>query len=86
MKCPLCDGKGDQFALVNMGGSSHYSGYFVCDTCKGTGLIADEHMRRMIAGKAAREARMKRGETLRQAAKRKGVTALEISKFERGEI
>ena len=85
MKCPSCDGKGERFAFVNMGDKPHYSGYFPCNTCKGTGLITDEHCRRIIAGKAAREARQARGETLMQAARRKGVSALEISRFERGE-
>ena len=86
MKCPSCNGKGERFAFVNMGLRPHYSGNITCHTCKGTGLINDEKWRRMIAGKAAREARQSRGETLAQAARRKGITALEISKFERGEI
>lgn len=85
MKCPRCDGGGQTFAFVNMGDEAGYVGPVNCMVCKGTGLITDEHMSRIIAGRAAREARQARGETLMQAARRKGVSALEISRFERGE-
>lgn len=85
MECPTCNGRKELFAFVNRGDKPHYSGYVVCQVCKGSGVITDEKMGRMIAGKAAREARVARGETLRQAAVRKNTTASEISRFERGE-
>lgn len=85
MRCPRCDGGGQLFAFVNMGNQPGYAGPKNCTVCKVTGLITDEHMRRIIAGRTAREARLSRGETLMQAARRKGVSALEISRFERGQ-
>ena len=83
--CPNCtDGK--VTAFVNRGPDidTHSIETFPCATCGGTAKIDDELAGWIIKGKAARDARVVRRESLLEAANRMGITPGELSQIERG--
>lgn len=84
--CPHCDGKGETFVFINTGYDyrGHTSGFRPCPTCKGEQVISESQAKAIADGRAMRDARVSRRETLRDAAKRMGVSPAELSKRERG--
>jgi len=55
-----------------------------CQSCAGTGQWTAEQAVRFRDGQKARQERVERGETLREAARRLGVSAAALSAFEQG--
>lgn len=84
--CPHCSGERKVFAFMNNGPDyrTHTSGLIDCRTCLGAGKITQEHADRIAAGTSMRTQRVQRGESLRDAAKRLGITATELSAIEHG--
>lgn len=83
--CPHCtDGK--VTAFVNRGPdiSTHSVEAFQCATCGGTSEIDEELSGWIAKGKAARDARVARRESLLEAATRMGISPGELSQIERG--
>lgn len=79
--CPTCEGKGKLsgyacpgFRLVELG----------CVTCYGQKEISDEHLQQIEKGKAMRQERIKRGVSLREEAKRLGLSPSDYSAVEQG--
>lgn len=84
--CPRCDGSGFITAFVNRGPDigKHSVETLPCSTCSGVGSIDDETARRIADGKSMRDQRVARLETLRDAARRLGMTSSELSAIEQG--
>ncbi len=85
--CPHCNGDKKVFAFLNNGPDyrTHTSTFIDCRTCLGRGVITREHADRIVAGASMREQRVQRRESLRDAAKRLGITAVELNAIERGD-
>ena len=64
----------------------HYSAevLMTCEVCDGHGLVSAEVLRRYHMGRAHRDARRERGETMFACAQRLGVTSAQLSAFEKG--
>jgi len=86
MECPTCEGKKFGIAHFNTGpdSSKHRWGEVACFTCNGVGSITDEHAKRIKDGKARREARIARGESMMESAARLGITVVALSALEHG--
>ena len=85
MKCPTCLGEKKLLAHLNRGiDATHSFEYIDCITCKGTGEITEEHFKKIQMGKELRKARIERGETLFDAAKRQKLTTAQLSAIENG--
>ena len=85
MKCPTCLGKKKLLAHLNRGiDATHSFEYIECIVCKGTGEITEEHFKKIQMGKELRKARIERGETLFNAAKRQKLTSAQLSAIENG--
>jgi len=82
--CPNCKGKGEVFAFID-GETFRECTRVECHSCEGNKEVTPEHYEAMLKGKVMREDRLKRYMTLRAEAERLGITALELSKMERGE-
>lgn len=83
--CPHCRGEKGGVAHINTGPDRpHEWGWLPCSTCAGTGEVSDEHLARIERGNRVRAERLARDESLREAAKRMGITAAELSAIERG--
>ena len=76
MDCPRCKGKGHATSRP-----FHESR---CSTCFGTGVVFDERARWVEAGMKKRSQREARGETIRDYARRVGLTAQRVSDMEIG--
>lgn len=85
MICPDCKGEKRVFAHVNRGdgGSSGFE-WINCLRCKGAGEVPDEQAVWMLEGVKLRTERMARGLSLREEAKRLGISPVELSAIERG--
>lgn len=57
-----------------------------CSTCQGVGSITIEKRDRIEAGRKRREERIARGASLREEAKRLGISVPELSALERGRV
>lgn len=75
--CPRC--KGRRFA-ANPARFEEWN----CSTCSGTGVVFDERARWVTAGMKKRAEREARGETIRDYARRVGLTAQRMSGMELG--
>lgn len=84
--CPRCDGSGKTGPVhINRGSKPHeWRSEMACDFCGGAGKISEDQADAMKLGKAFRERRVARDESLREAAKRLGMKASELSALERG--
>ena len=81
--CPQCIGVGrftSMFPLKN----PHLS--IDCDLCSATGKVSDEQIQWREKGLKLRDARIERGETLRDFARRHNIDVSDVSKAERGVI
>ena len=74
--CPGCSGNG---ALRILGG-----GTIPCRVCKKTGEVDDAGLERWVLGQALRDKRVAICLPLREAAKRVGMSPLELAEVERG--
>ena len=86
-RCETCRGTGKVGPVhINRGEQPHeWVETMPCDVCKGSGEVTAEHARRIALGRIARSERLSRDESLREAAKRLGISPAELSRIERGE-
>jgi|GEM_PF-2266230 len=81
--CPECHGNSTSTAIV-CGTQGCRTVSRKCPVCQGRGHVSEERARLWIRGQMLRKDRLMRQETLRQAARRMGITEVELSKMERG--
>lgn len=82
-KCPRCTGDGGYHALVTRAAGCMEE-YFQCHLCNGAGCISDEVAEWLRIGAAHRNNRVERDESLRECAKRLGVSPALLSAMETG--
>lgn len=86
--CPECKGRGESNALVYgrraSGGSFCEHRAVRCHRCDGVGTLSPEAMRRYADGRSMAEDRRARGLTLREEARRLGISPTELSDREWG--
>lgn len=85
MTCPSCNGKGEGYGIA-CGSSGCRTGALKCSTCKGTGEITEEHMKRIEEGRKLHEGRIARRVSQREEAKRLNMDVVLYSKVEHGDI
>ena len=83
MTCPHCDGRG---FTIGFGCPGFRRMKLDCRSCSESGQVDQAFMDRHAAGETLREARLRKDLTLREAAKKYGVKASELSDAERGRI
>jgi len=79
--CPECKGNKKIMVLACPGARIVA---MPCETCRETGEISGQQVGWIKAGDAMREVRIARGLTLRKEAERRGMSALALSRMERG--
>ena len=86
MKCPhcKCDGRGEAFINRGPDISTLTKEWVRCRTCNGDGVVSDERASFIAEGKAWRDARVARQETLLEMSRRLGIGPAEISAIECG--
>lgn len=84
MKCPRCHGSPESVAFVKFASGGCRLVKVGCELCGSTGTVAPEVEARYREGRRRRDERMVRGVSLREEAKRLGITAAELSRLERG--
>lgn len=84
--CETCGGEGSTGPVhINRGDAPHeWRGSMPCHDCDGTGQWTAERHARWQAGQKMRAERLARGESLREAAKRMGITPAKLSVTEAG--
>jgi hypothetical protein len=82
-RCPRCTGDGGYHALVHRAGSCTEE-YLACALCHGDGKISAEVAGWLKVGSDHRNARVAREESLRECARRLGVSAALVSAMETG--
>jgi len=83
--CPRCRGRGTFNAFVSRSdGSGGYEEGIRCAHCRGASLVSDTQKRWMDRGALCRLDRVKRGESLMQAAHRLGLSPATVSAMEQG--
>ncbi len=87
LRCPECLGAGKVTACVDCA-DRRQSGVrkINCPNCAGTGEVTREFLERRAEGEARRQDRILRGASLREDAKRLGVTPQELSDREHGRL
>lgn len=90
MICPDCNGSGKVIAnhVTYADGRSGFGVECQCSRCQGTGSVPDEMAEWIEQGRAMRDARVngKPYRSLWEEARRRGMTAQELSKMEFGKI
>jgi len=84
MICPGC--KGNKQACHQIAGTP-VAGIFCwyrCNRCAGTGVVTPELDAAWLQGQEARDHRIRRKESIRDAARRLGITVAELCDFENG--
>jgi RecJ-like exonuclease len=83
--CPHCRGRGSFDAFVEReDGSGGYEEGIQCRTCRGAGVVSDTQKLWIDRGALCRLDRVKRGESLMQAADRLGLSPAIVSGMEQG--
>lgn len=83
--CRSCKGSGEVFAHVNTASpATHGFQMTKCFACDGSGELSLEQVEAMERGRALRADRVGRGMSLRAEAARLGISAVELSRRERG--
>jgi len=86
-KCPDCEnGVIIAFHVTYTDGTGEFGKKLPCSRCDGRGYIPTHTLEWIEQGKKMREERRSREVTLRQEAKDRGITMLELSQMERGII
>jgi DnaJ-class molecular chaperone len=81
--CPDCGGRGESFVHLSTT-TGGYTRWMDCMTCGGATVISVEHGERIAEGNRRREDRKTRLMTLRDEAKRLGISPSELSRIENG--
>ena len=81
--CPTCNGAKRNAALL-CGGGRCTQAVLDCRTCGGTGEVTEEHAARIAEGERLRHDRIARRVSLREEAKRLGISPVELSHREQG--
>lgn len=92
MDCPKCTGTGSTGPVhINRGYDKDIGGCrgewrdsIPCYFCMGSGSVPNDTLDRIAAGKSMRSERDKRGETLKDASLRMGISAAQLSAIETG--
>lgn len=85
--CQRCNGLGTVGPVhINKGDAPHEWRMMRCDGCNGSGYWTAAQAIRARDGEAMRAARVERGETLRMAARRMGITPSQLSAIECGRV
>lgn len=90
--CPDCKGTGKTGPVhVNYGYDQklgrcrgEWKDNIPCSRCNGSGTVPDEMAEWIYAGRKMRDARVARGESIYECAKRLGTSSAELSAIERG--
>jgi hypothetical protein len=82
-ECPHCHGKGESTGLYCGTGPS-FMRTDPCRWCQGSGELDDGEIQRYEQGQAFRTKRIASSESQRDAARRLGVSAIDLSKYEQG--
>jgi hypothetical protein len=84
--CPVCHGAKRSLCFVNRGEdiSTHTQEMLDCLFCRGWGTVSKPELKRWQQGRTLRDARVARGESLMQCAKRFGMSSAELSAVENG--
>ena len=85
-ECYMCRGKKQVFCHVDYADRTSTTGWRDCFECGGSGEMSEERLADYAYGQEFREARLNRGETLRECAKRLGVSASDLSAMEQGRL
>lgn len=83
MKCPQCEGRGWFDAFVMRAGGCGLES-LDCPACRGKGEVSQAVADRLEEGRRRREDRIARGLSVREEAKRLGITAVRLGEIERG--
>jgi len=88
MECPDCSGDGKVIGLfaIRTDGGCDPCREFPCFRCGGSGSVPDETTVWMTTGKAMREDRKSRRNTLRKEAEERGMRPSVLSDMERGRV
>jgi hypothetical protein len=81
--CPFCNGA-KVIAGIGCGKDGCRVMEVACFDCKGTGQMTEEQLERVAEGRRRQRDRMSRDMTLREEAKRLGISARELSDIEHG--
>ena len=84
--CPACTGRKGSVALVMLAGKGCEERWMACFLCKGEGVVTPEKLSWVQRGHAMTEARQARDMSLFEEAKRLGISRVELSQMEHGQI
>lgn len=84
--CKFCEGRGytGPVHVYRGDGRGEWIDRIECTHCGETGIWDEAHLARYEEGQAHRKERVSRGESLREAAARLGVSPAQLSSFETG--
>jgi hypothetical protein len=83
-RCRQCDGHGQFLAFVTRKGGHCGMEHVPCSPCGGSGKLSAEDVTRIEEGRRRRDDRVARGLSLREEARRLGISAVQLSDLERG--
>jgi hypothetical protein len=85
-RCPHCNGQGGAKCFINRGQDirTHSLEWRECRTCEGTGRVDRRRAALIEQGKAMRDARVAKQESLLEASRRLGIGPAELSAIELG--
>lgn len=85
VQCPHCDGFGANAAFIrHANGEGSYDPALRCDLCSGTGTVSRQTINWLSVGRTHRDARVGRGESVMECARRLGLTPAALSAMEHG--
>ncbi len=88
ISCPDCHGAGKRFGFINGDPdiSKHSVGDLRCSRCHGAGTVPMAMTTWIEAGKAIRQDRVRRGETLYSESQRLGISSAALCSIEMGKV
>lgn len=84
MICPDCDGQKRLYAHLNRGSGGSGFEWIDCFRCKGSGEVPGEQAVWIFEGVKLRTERIALGRSIREQAKRLGISPVDLSEIERG--
>jgi hypothetical protein len=85
--CQRCNGNGVVGPVhINRGDNPHTWEMIRCSSCGGSGYWSNHQAAAARDGEALRQERLARDESLREAAKRMGISPAELSAIEQGRV